>query len=440
MLRFVPRMRCRGVIQGLLTIAVCAAPTAAQWPQWGGKHRNFIADADKLADTWPEGGPRKIWTRPIGPGYSSLVVVDERLYAHYRQPAVGTDDAMGPAMGDPPTVEIVIALDAQSGKTIWEYKYPAPMPEGIPADYAQNIVGPNATPLVHDGKVFVFGVTGKLHALDQKSGKPLWSHDVSAEYAAPMPGFGFASSTMIYKDSLILAAGGKGAGVIAFNPNSGEVRWKKHDFVKTHSSPILIQRDGRDEMVLLAGEEVVGMNPANGDIEWRYPFESNVMTPVLGDDGVLFVSSPELGSRGLKLTRKDGAVRVEEVWSNKKLKVGYTTASRSGKWFLASIGEYDEFSMTAIDAATGAVVWEEPGFQMANLVLADDKLIILDQGWLSLDTPTPYGLIRGSKFQLFKKPDWSIPTVVGQRLYARDHESIVALDLSPTAGTPNRTP
>jgi len=221
--------------------------------------------------------------------------------------------------------------------------------------------------------------------------------------------------------------------VMAFDPAGGEVLWKKHDFAGTHSSAIVIRVDGKEEMVLLAGAEAVGMDPATGEIEWRYPFQSNVMTPLWGDDGILFISSPitspDRGSRGLKLTRKDGKVNVEELWADKEVRVGYTNAVRSGNLILSCSSEGDEYFMTAIDAATGKIVWQAPGFGMANLVHADGKLFILDNGSLALGIATADGLELKSKFRLLKHSNWSNPTIVGQRLFARSHEEILALDL-----------
>jgi outer membrane protein assembly factor BamB len=426
-------LQCMGCTGIALALFIMAPTELAQWPQWGGRDRNFIAEAKDLAAVWPDGGPRKIWSRTFGSGHSSLAFVDDRLYGMYREPeAEIVADPMGPVV-ETKKEEVVVALDAQIGATIWEYRYTAaPMPAGTIG--AENIRGPNATPLVHAGKVYAFGATGNLHCLDQKTGKPIWSHDVLAEFGARMPGFGFASSPLIYKNSLILPVGGPGVGVMAFDPASGEVQWKKHDFAGTHSSPILIRVDGRDELVLLAGAEVVGMDAGTGEIEWRYPFESNVMTPLWGDDGILFVSSPitslSRGSRGLKLSRKDGKVHVEELWAAKDVRVGYTNAVRLGKFILACSGEDDDFIMTAIDAATGKIAWQSPGFGMANLVIAGEKLFILDNGSLALGIATTEGFELKSKFPLLKKSIWSNPTIVGQRLFARDHEMIVALDLS----------
>ena len=418
--RFWGRTLAGGTVFALALLAL-AVPSWAQWPQWGGKDRNFVADAKDLAAAWPEGGPKKIWSRPLGAGYSSIAAVDDHLYTMYRE---GND-------------EIVVALDAQTGKNAWENKYAASLPEAMDPQFGK---GPNATPLVSGGKVYTFGIGGKLHCFDQKTGKTAWSHDIIAEFGAKTPEFGFSSSPLIYKNSLIVPVGGPGVGVIAFDAASGAVQWKKHDFVNTYSSPIVIQLDGKDEIVLLAGSEVVGMEPATGEMEWRYPFETqyktNIMTPLWGNDGILFISSaPEVGSRGLKLTRKDGKVNVEEAWTTKKMQVGHANAARVGNHIFACSGEESVFFMTAIETTTGKVTWRERGFGMANVIYADGKLIILEEdGSLALATATPEAFQLKSKVPLLKKSAWSTPTLVGQRLFVRDNETIMALDLGKGTG------
>jgi len=403
--------------------ALFLAPTIGlgQWPGWGGKNRDFVADSRDLAASWPEGGPKKLWSRPLGAGYSSIAADGGQLYTMYRE---GDD-------------EIVVALGAATGKTVWENKYPAPLPKGMDPQFGK---GPNATPQIHDGKVYAFGVGGMLQCLDQKTGKKVWSHDVVTEFGAKSPDFGFSSSPIVYKNSLIAAVGGPGVGVMAFDLASGAVQWKKQDTANNYSSPIVIQVGGKDELVLLAGSEALGMDPTNGDVEWRYPFETqfktNVMTPLFGPDSILFISSaPEVGSRGLKLSRKDGKVNVEEVWATKKMQVFQGTAARVGNTIYAANGNETLYFMTAIEAGTGNVLWRERGFGKANVIYADGKLIVLEEdGTLSLSTATPEKFELKSKTPLFKKSAWSTPTLVGQTLFVRDDETIVALDLSAASG------
>lgn len=414
---------CAGIVFALSSLVPNAS---AQWPQWGGKNRDFVADASDLAPVWPEGGPVKLWSRPFGSGYSSIAYDSDHLYAIQLGPISKRGAAdMGPGADDTVQNEIVVALDVQTGKTVWEHKYAAPWPATIDEE---NHKGPNATPLVHDGRVYTFGQTGKVHCLDQKTGKPIWSHDVVAEFGAKMPGYGFASSPVIYKNSVVLPVGGPGVGIIAFDAATGNVLWKKHDFVDFYSSPIVVRFDGAEEIVLLTGSEVVGMAAATGDVEWRFPFKSGIMTPLWSDNGRLFVSSGEFGSRGLKLSRKDGKVDVQEVWSQKEMRVEWSNAVRAAGLILGCGGWDEKYYLTAIDAESGKIAWQQTGFNMGNMVHADGKLFILDGGVLTLAVPTREGLGIKSKFKLFESV-WSNPIIVGQRLYARNHEEILALDL-----------
>ena len=106
--------------KSMMTVTCCVAAfgagslrAQAQWQQWGGPDRNFTVASVKLAATWPESGPPKVWQRDLGDGYSSIVAADGALFTMYRKD----------------TNEVVVSLDAESGKTNWEHSYPAPVDE-----------------------------------------------------------------------------------------------------------------------------------------------------------------------------------------------------------------------------------------------------------------------------------------------------------------------
>src|SRR6476661_328645 len=162
-----------------------ALAQSSDWAQWGGPHRNFISETKGLATSWPESGPRRLWQRELGDGYSAIAVERSTLYTMYRK-------------GDN---EVAIALDAATGKTLWEYSYAAP----FSADYDMtNGPGPHATPLVSGNFVFTSGSTGKLHCLDKKTGKLLWSHDLLAEFHGTLRVNGYSCSPLAYKNEIVM--------------------------------------------------------------------------------------------------------------------------------------------------------------------------------------------------------------------------------------------
>ena len=150
----------------LSTPVTLRGQSSASWLQWGGPTRNFVSDSKGLASTWPAGGPKKLWSRALGEGHSSIAVENGRLYTLYREinrSAQGTNHE-----------EVVAAFEAATGKTIWEFKYPAST-AGI--DFTQGL-GPHSTPLIVGNRIYTTSSRSELFALDKASGKRIWSHDM----------------------------------------------------------------------------------------------------------------------------------------------------------------------------------------------------------------------------------------------------------------------
>lgn len=395
----------------------------AQWPQWGGPARNFHTDAKGLADTWPSDGPRKLWKRPLGPGNSSIIVDEGRLYTMYR-----SDDD-----------EVVVAMNAADGKTIWERKYAAPIPKGLNAG---NTKGPHATPVVVGDFLYTVGIAGHLHCLRKVDGEIVWGKNFLTDIKGKVPLYGFASTPVAYKDRLIAAVGGTGAGVVAFDLKSGSVLWQKHDFGEVgmglYASPIIANILGEDHLIVMSGTDIVGLDPVSGEIRWSHPHANqgkiNVPTPLWDADGMLFASSGgEGGTRALKFEKSDGKVKPKEVWVAAKAGRSIGNMARSGDYLYGSsdTGMGPAF-FASVNVRDGKVMWSERGFSKSNVLAPEGKLIILDEdGNLSLAVPSPEKLDVKSKVKLLKKPAWTIPTLVGLTMYLRDHEVIMALDLGP---------
>lgn len=402
----------------LLSAARVNAPAqTSDWPQWGGPDRNFVSGAKGLSATWPEGGPRKLWGRELGEGYSAIAAEGGKLFTMYRR-------------GDR---EVAVALDAATGKTLWEFAYDAP----FTAEYSmENGPGPHATPLVAGGRVFTAGATGKLHALDKQTGKLVWAHDLLNEYKGTVRVNGYACSPVAYGENVIMLVGGAGNAVMAFRQKDGSVAWKRHDFRNSPASPLVVKVGGQDQLVAFMYDDVVGLDPRGGDLLWSHPhrteFGLNVSTPVWGEaDNLLFISSSYGGgSRVLKLTRAGARTNVEEVWAHKLMRIHYGNVIRLGDYVYGSSGDFGTAPFTAVNVKTGKVVWRERGIARASFVAAEGRFIILDEdGNLTLATPTPEGLRIHSKVELLANNAWTAPTLAGTRLYVRDRKSIAAFDL-----------
>ena len=400
----------------LLLTNAAARAQSSDWSQWGGPHRNFTTEAKGLATNWPATGPRRLWQRDLGEGYSAIAVERGTLFTMYRK---GEN-------------EVVIALDAATGKTIWEYSYAAPF---SPQYDMTNGPGPHATPLVSGNFVFTSGATSKLHCLDKKTGKVLWSHDLISEFHGTVRVNGYSCSPIDYKDKIVMMVGGPSSSLIAFNRKDGSVAWKKHDFKNSTSSPIIINVDGQDQLVAFMYGEIVGVDPNNGNLLWSHPhpaeFGLNTSTPIWGPDNLLFMSSGYGGgSRVLKLTRAGDKTTVEEVWANRLMRIHFSNAIRVGDLIYGSSGDFGPAPFTAVNVKTGTIVWRHRSFPRASFVSADGRFIILDEdGQLILATPTAEGLTVTSKVEVLSGKSWTVPSLSGTRLYLRDRKTILALEL-----------
>ena len=327
--------------------------------------------------------------------------------------------------------EVVICLNAASGKTMWEYPYASQPAKGHLPEYGN---GPNATPLLTGDRLYTIGVAGVMHCLDSRTGKVLWKHDLWEEFEGNLIVFGYSSSPIAYKNSVIALVGGKNASIVAFDKKDGHVLWKNLDFKNSFSTPLIMKIHGEDQLVTFMTTEVIGVDPDTGQLKWQYPsineWKQNICMPVLADDDLLFISSLKAGTHGLKILKNNGDFTVEEIWSTSKVEFMYISFVRFGDYIYGSSGFRSAPIMSALNVRTGKIAWRKRGFAQANMVGVGNRVIMLDEeGNLILATPTPEGLTVHSQVKLLRNPAWTAPTIVGKTIYIRDLVDIMALDL-----------
>ncbi len=401
----------------VLTVASdVPAPSPTQaWPQWGGTTRDFKVDSPALADHWPEGGPKRLWTRPLGNGHSSVVMDGGKLYTMFRK------------NGE----EIVVALNASDGTEVWQQRRTVPTYEEQTDAYGH---GPNATPLLSNGRLFTVGFTGIMHALDAEDGHVLWSQDLVKDLHGKVQYYGYSNSPIAYKDTLITLVGGEESGAVAMKPEDGSVIWRSAGSDISYAAPVLINVDGQDQLVYFSPTEVIGLDPTNGNNLWRHPVvnfcHTNCTSAIWGPDNLLWAATKGVGgTRVLKLSRTGNETTVSEVWLNRKIRVYHWNAVRVGDYVYTSIGDSAK-RYAAIDVKTGEATERIHGFGVSNGLYADGKLIILDEsGMLVLARPTAGEVEILSRAQIGESVSWTPPTLVGTTLYVRDRESISAFDL-----------
>ncbi len=387
---------------------------AADWPHWMGPARNGSSPETGLLTDWPAGGPKVLWKIEGGDGYSSVAVAAGRAYTMVQR---GKQ-------------ELVIALDAATGKELWA------TPVG-PAYKNQFGDGPRATPAVEGKRVYVQSVTGPVVCLDADAGKIVWQRHLLKDFGAENIDWGLSASPVLDGDRLLVIPGAKGAGVAALHKNSGDVLWKTGDDKAAYASPVAVTVGGKRQALFFTGPGLLAVQADDGKELWRVPwtteYDVNICTPLAIGDTLFVASGEKVGSA---LFRLRDAGKPEIVWESKGPKGVMTTywanaVVHDGHLYGVS-GEFNSvINFNCVELKTGKLAWSKERFGKASVTLADGHLFVTTKaGDLVLIRATPKGYEEKARLPKLLGDNRTVPTIAEGRLYLRDRKQILCLDIA----------
>jgi outer membrane protein assembly factor BamB len=404
----------------LLAICLCVVGQvrAGDWPQFLGPTRDGVYAGSNLAAVWPKEGPPVVWQKSIGQGFSGPAVADRQLILFHR-----LDDK-----------EVVACLDARTGEPKWTSAYPTAYRDDFGFDE-----GPRATPCIAEGRVYAFGADGMLSCLNLADGKMLWQVSTKDEFHWRKGFFGAACSPLVEGNGVLLNIGGEGgAGLLAFDKATGRVLWKCSDDEASYSSPVAATIHDRRYAFFFTRAGLVAVNPADGAVQFHYPWRStmnasvNAATPLIIDDSIFL--SACYGTGAILLRVKDNG--VEKVWSGDDILSNHYATSVQRQGFLYGIdGRADPgFSPTpnlrCIELKTGKVRWQDDSTGAATVLLAGDQLLILTEGGELIRAPaTPSAFKPGDRVQIMPSGVRAYPALADGFLYARSKDKLFCVNL-----------
>ena len=409
------RRRTNDLLLPFVTLALAfgVRAIADDWPQFLGPTRTGVYSGPALSETWGPAGPRVVWRRQIGQGLSGPVVAQNRVILHHRVA----------------NREIVEAMEAASGKTIWQYAYPTSYRDDFGFDE-----GPRAVPVVANGVVYTFGAEGQLHAVDLASGTKIWSEDTMRRFAVPKGFFGAAGSPIVEDGRVIANIGGAHAGIVAFDAKTGKVLWTATDDAAGYSSGISATIAGRRSAIFLTRNGLVGLDPATGQVQFQRPRRArqaasvNAATPIVNGD-LIFLSA-EYGP-GAGVLRVAGST-LTDVWSSDEALSNHYATSMLLNGILYGFHGRQEFgqSFRAVEFQTGKVRWSEDGFGAGSVTLVGDRLLILrEKGEMVLAAATPEAFKPLARAQVLAPTVRAYPAIADAMVYVRNDATLVCLDL-----------
>jgi outer membrane protein assembly factor BamB len=381
----------------------------AEWPGFRGRDRDSIVHGIRLETDWTKSPPVELWRKPIGPGWSSFAVHGDLFYTQEQR-------------GDE---EIVSCYRLSSGEPVWRHRDPARFWE------SNGGAGPRGTPTVSNGRVYAFGATGILNALDERNGGVIWSRNVAAETGTEVPGWGFASSPLVVNDVVIVAAD---ATLVGYDVATGRNRWVGPVHRGSYSSPHRTTIDGVDQVVLLGGAGATSVVAGSGAVLWEYDWPGTaIVQPAVMAGGDLVINSLAatggLGTRRLTVAHGPNGWSTEERWTSSGLKPYFNDfVIHKGYAF-----GFDGSILASINLEDGKRVWKGGRYGNGQIVLLADQdvlLVLSEEGDLALVGATPDEFKEIARSPALQGKTWNHPALVGDVLLVRNGEEMAAFRLS----------
>jgi len=361
-------MQIAPALTWLALIGLLDSVHSADWPQLLGPAANGISTETGLSSRWPKSGPPLLFNHPIGTGYSAPALRGNRLVVHHR-----IDNQ-----------EIVELRTPETGTVVWRHATPTRFRD----PYGYNN-GPRSTPLLTEDRCYTFGAEGRLICLDLQTGQLVWECDTPARWTIPEAFFGVGSSPTIAGDTLLLMVGGQpNAGMVGFDPRTGEVlwenvgekiwqgqpmlgwpgeprvQWRSWHKQASYSTPVLARFAKQTVALCLMRQGLVALDPQSGRERFHFWFRAkvnesvNAANPVVVDNQILLSAAYyRIGSILLRVG--DEAESCQETWRSPVLECHWATPIHHQGYLYAFSGRNEpDASLRCVEFATGKLQWQ----------------------------------------------------------------------------------
>ncbi len=406
----------------LLLFVTTSTACAEDWSQWLGAHRD--GSTNEKVEPW-KAAPKALWRVPVGPGFSTPVVVGGRVFVHALIPETDKEE--------------LIAIDVRTGAVAWRTNY-------VRGEYRNAVTaGPQATPCVAGNHVFTFGITGLLSCFKTDTGKQVWQVDPFKKLGVRLPRYGVCCSPLVVGNRVLVAVGGKGSSVAAFDTENGELQWQGLDEPASTSSPILFASGGKEstalpDVVFMTTLRLVGLNPLDGSVNWTFPMtfqpSGTSPTPVLAGN-MIVTATQSNGATAVRVAAEEGKLTPVKVWQDKDIQGYFSSGVAGGEdgLFLVAnqLKPLPRADLCCLDLKTGKELWKEKGvgyFHFGTIRCGNNKLLILDdKGNLKLVEASRKGY-RELCHAKVCGGNLVTPAFSDGCLFARDDKEIICLQLA----------
>ncbi len=414
-------MKITAMILLIFLILACKRAQASDWPQYLGPGRNSVSDERGLLRRWPEGGPKVLWTVPLGEGFGGAAVSEGKVYIYDRV--------------DKKT-NVLRCFDLVSGKEEWQYS--------DEARWSVSYDGSRTVPTVYGSRIYVTDAVGNFLCIDKNTHKPLWKKNFWTDFSkTDIPMWAIAQNPLVYKDKVIIASQTKETGIVAYDKVKGDVIWKTAALPGSagYVSPKIVKINNEDHLVMITATRpeghgngaVMGFAPDTGKLLWSYD-GWKCKTPVpnvteTGDNSLLVTGGYLAGGALIQINKKGNSWEVKEVMFSKEFGTHVHPAIfYKGNLYSQNTNNQTRNGFMCMDLK-GNIKWKtgkNPNFDKGGFILADDMIIGTDgEKMLYLIEPTPDEFRVLAKAELLEtKQAWAPLALSDGKLLIRDQKQM----------------
>ncbi len=378
-------------------------PTArtGNYPQFLGPLRNATLPGPVLARDWASHPPQRLWQTAVGAGWSGWAV--QNGYAV-------TQEQRG-------SEECVVAYELMTGRELWVHADRTRYQTTLGGE------GPRATPTIAKARVYALGAQGKLNCLELDSGRAIWSKDLAEDNSAKVPEWGYSGSPLVTGEWVVVSPGGhRERSLVAYRAATGEFGWGAGTDSAGYSSPALVTLAGVPQIVIFNAGGVVGHDPNEGRVLWRYPWRGGhphvAMPVVVPEDRLLVSSGYGTGAELVQIRRgPKGEFTASRVWRSPRLKAKFANPVQHQGYIYG----LDDGTMVCLDAASGELKWKEGHYGHGQNILVGNLLLVTaESGEVILLEATPNRPRELARFTVLTSKTWNPAALAGDLLLLRN--------------------
>jgi len=412
-------------------VSISFSQDQQNWPQWRGPNLNGISDAKNLPTSWSN-TENIVWKTELPWwGASTPVIWDDKIFVI--SPSKPDDDEERKSHNPGGSELILFAISKTDGNIRWKQE----LDNKNQLHRKSNDAAPS--PVTDGNHVWAVTGTGKVIAFDME-GKRIWTRDLQEDYGRFGHNWGYGSSPLLYDGSLFIEVlhGMKTddpSYIISLNATNGKTQWHQERLTDAeeespdaYTTPLLVNYDGKTEIIITGGDYVTGHDVKTGKEIWRAAGLNprnrgnyRIVSSPITSDGIIYSPTRKNPLLALKAGGVGDITTSHLLWKWENSGGPDVPSPLCDGEFFYMVD--DKSKVTCLDAKKGTLIWGPEkttgGIVSTSPILADGKIYLINEEGKTAIVAAGKEFKQIAINELDGSYTLSSPAISGSRLYIR---------------------